>query len=142
MSLPGLSNPAAAFAAIAGSSGSVLITNATVSGSGKGVTSVAYRAAADGWIYTAINGAYMKREEWRKSGLASDFSVFATNDTGTCVGPLGSEQSLSADQTWSVTAYSKDSIPVDCTLTVQIRNSTTHAVLSTASIGLSAERIV
>lgn len=96
-----------------------------------------YRLSSDGSAYSSSSGTLDLLEIWLDSGTASGFEVRATVTSGTLSsGTTGSWQVLSTDRSWTVT---RSAVGVkSATMTVEIRNATTLAVLDSASITLQA----
>jgi hypothetical protein len=101
-----------------------------------GTATATYELNNNGNVYNHLG---TNLEAWLDSGVNSDFDVRATFVSGDTLasGTLGTWQVLSTTRSWSLTAVSGET--KSTTLTVEIRNSSTLAVLTTATISLSAE---
>lgn len=97
-----------------------------------------YQLNNNGNVY---NHGGVNLETWLDSGVNTNFDVRATLASGDALtsGTLGTWQALSTTREWSLTAAVD--LTKSSTLTVEIRNSSTLAVLTTATINLSAESI-
>ena len=133
--------PTAAFPRPGGGSTSVQLHNASAYSSGTGARTAAFKIGADGKAYAGDNGTYSLLETWLLSGTASSVAVYATASYGSITGTLGAETPVTADMVWSVTDTAPDATPVDAELVVELRDAATHAVLATATITLSADRV-
>lgn len=99
--------------------------------------SVTYRLGSDGDVYESNTLGTVSLETWLDGGSSSDFEVRATLNSGTLSsGATGSWLSLSSDREWSVTRTTLGSASAE--LLIEIRNATTQAVLTSATITLTA----
>lgn len=99
----------------------------------------AYKLDSDGSAYEkGTGGSYVAiGGEWKLSGSAGDYEARATKISGdTPTGTLGAWLSLVTDREWILTSSSGFA---QCSLTVEIRDATTQAVLDSATINLTAE---
>lgn len=101
--------------------------------------SVAFSTDSDGGVYGTQVGVFGFQYTWRTgTGVSADYDVRATETSGTVSsGTVGSWLNLATDQTWTKTRNTVGSSAV--TLTVEIRDAATLAVLDTATVTLTAE---
>lgn len=96
---------------------------------------------SDGTVHypSSVNGTDTVGETWLQSGVNSDYQVRATVTAGAVnSGTTGSWLALSTTRTWSVTPSSYGGADATATLTIEIRDAVTLAVLETATITLSS----
>lgn len=98
-------------------------------------SNAAYVVAANGNVYDQLSTLL---EGWLDAGVNNQFEVMATWAGLSVSGPAKNTwNALTADREWSVSQTSVGGITR--TLTVQIRNASTLAVLTTATITLTAQ---
>lgn len=127
---------------IASSSGTsnVFLTDANISSSGSTVQRVSFQLGTDKTAYQIVNSNPYTLFTWLKSGLVGDYEVNVTNGGDSTTGSaLGTWLSLSAAQTWTLTA-STYSEPKTANLSVAIRDKATQTIQDTCNITLYAER--
>jgi hypothetical protein len=80
-------------------------------------------------------------ENWLLSGSASSFEAMATVISGSLDGSdaTGSWLSCASSRNWYVTNGGVDNSTINAQIFVQIRSASTHTVLASATITLSAE---
>lgn len=138
----------ALFAAISGaySSGPVIKLTSPVAVSfasgGVSTASTGYRAANDGFIYTAAGASltFAQQEQWdSQPATVGEYDIRVTVNSGTTPAgsATGSWLNLASTRTWTLTAAIGTTRT--CDLTVEIRSATTLAVLATASVTLTSE---
>lgn len=119
--------------------GSVSVTNQAVTQSGILPTQIAgYRVNTSGIVEARNRNSYSTRETWLLTGASSDFVAYVTYTGDVPTGTLSSEVNLSTSPEWSVNGDSGEKVTV---LTVEIRNASTHAVLDSCTVELTAEKI-
>lgn len=105
------------------------------------------RSATASYTLNSAGGAVVNSTpvsgEWLASGAASGYDVRATLASGTSPSgsAVGSWLNLGTTRAWSLTAsagFAGASQVLLCTLTVEIRDASTLAVLDTATISISA----
>lgn len=105
-----------------------------------GDATIRLHISSDGNVYTQVNnGANNLEYAWRLSGASSAYDIFATLDSGTLSeGTTGSWLNLGTTRAWAVTRTSNLAGSDAATITLQIRDASTLAVLDTAVITLTA----
>jgi len=95
------------------------------------VYSLYYRLSSNGNAYNTASGTSGLLESWLDTGTNADFQVKATLTSGSGIsGTLGSWLALTTDRAWSLSSTGDAA----ATITVEIRNATTLAVLTSATI--------
>lgn len=124
-----------------GGGGNVTLNGATVSEFGTAVQTTQYRISNDGFVYHGDNGTYTSKYRWTADPVASyEARVTLTAGDSPSGSAVGSWLALSTTCTWSSVDAVADGSSVYCTLTVEIRNATSLAVVATATVTIIAER--
>lgn len=99
-----------------------------------------FHVSSDGNVYfQPNNGSNELLYAWRLSGASADYDIFATLNSGTLLeGTTGSWLNLASTRAWAVQRTSNLAGNNDVSITLQIRNASTLAVLATATVTLSA----
>ena len=98
---------------------------------------------SDGSVYEFINSGYGSAEyAWRTgSSSSADYEIQATPTGGTDLTPDGSAintwLSLSTDRAWDIDSAGIG-VEVTCDLLIEIRGATSHIVLDSGTVSLSA----
>lgn len=129
-------------AASGGNAATAILTDATPYSSGSGIRTAAFRIANDGYVYHGDNGTYTQQYAWKQSGAVADFDVYASVVYGSPSGTTGTWVNLATTRDWEVTDVAQDGSDETAELTIQIRNASTLAVLTTATITLAAARLL
>lgn len=121
----------------------VAITDQSVSATRLSATSTAgYRLNTSGIVEKLENAAYATLETWLVMGSSSSYEARATLNSGSLAsGTTGSWLALSSSREWTVQDAVFDPSPVEAVILVEIRNATTLAVIDSATVTLSAERV-
>jgi len=118
------------------------ITNKAVVATGTTIQPQAfYELNPDGKVYTGNSAAGTRAlyETWMTNGVNTNFQVRATLVSGPNPGNVGTWLALSATRTWAtVDTVQGDGTSAVTQLTIEIRNASTLAVLTTATITLTA----
>lgn len=134
-------------AAVAGGNPVIDLTNRSITWSSGGVLAAYanYRLDADGIVYKGVGSGtpfYTVLETWDTLSYTTsnyEVQVTATGDTWALTGTLGSWLNLGTQRTWSMLGSPGNY--VTCTLTVQIRDTATSTVQTTATITLTADAV-
>lgn len=112
----------------------ISLTNTTVVKSNAGTATASYSIGNDGRVTTVAGGFY---EYWDSASWSvANYEVRATQVSGvTIAGTLGSWLNCGTTRTWSITGTGSNL----GTMTVQIRDATSLAVLASATITIDAE---
>lgn len=125
-----------------GGGGNVTLNAATVSENGFAVQTTSYRISNDGFVYHGDNGTYTSQYRWTADPVASyDARVTLTAGDSPSGSTVGAWLVLSTTRTWSIVDPIAGDGSVYSTLTVEIRNATSLAVVATAVVTIIAERL-
>jgi len=138
--LPGFGSIIAFGGAGGGGGGGVTLNAVTVDNEGTGVRTASYRIDSDQFIYKGIDGVYSSVHRWTSDAVAN-YEGRASLIAGTSPGgsTVGSWLALTSDRTWTVTASLAGETKY-CTLTIEIRDAASMAVLASAVATLIATR--
>lgn len=127
----------------AAAGGLVSITNQSVSQVGSALAQRAgYRLNTSGIVESLRLTTYATLETWKVSGSTSAYVAYVTisgDALGTGSSATSTEVAITGSPEWYINT-STLGLSKTCTLTVEIRNASTHAVLDTATITLYVER--
>lgn len=122
--------------------GNVTLNAATVSENGTAVQTTSYRISSDGFVYHGDNGAYTSRYRWTAEPVTNyEARVTLVSGDSPSGSTVGSWLALSTTRTWSIVASIANDGSVFSTLSVEIRDATSLAVVATATITIIAERL-
>lgn len=141
MSLPGIMNAGMFAAASASGSGSVALTDQTITALGSGTQVASYRVNTSGVVERGRNGVYNTLETWRLAGSSSDYEVMVTETGGAGItggSALSTWLGLGTTREWELTETVSGASP-QTFFTVEIRLAAPpNTVLATAAIQLNA----
>jgi len=104
---------------------------------------VYYEVQSGGTVHkTGPGGEDIEVETWLLVGSASDYEIMVTVNSSTV--PLGGSAtatwlSLGTTRSWTLTDSTADAVGESAEILVQIRDATSHAILDSATITMSAQ---
>jgi hypothetical protein len=121
-----------------GGSAVAALSDGSVITAGFGTQSAGVRLANDGKIYTEQNGFFSLNGTWLISGTLANFEARCTVVSGVPIGPTATWVALTSTRDWTVIDNTDDGVATEATITLEIRNASSLAVLATGTWQLIA----